>query len=116
MAIFKLNLEIEELGYGLVYSKVISTAETEDGWQQYKIATGTSDQSIPFNLTTGVTPIDLMMITSDYAISWRQAITDTAITLDAGAVHVLWGTNMTEVLVTNSSGSTATVQVFVAGS
>lgn len=115
MAIFKLTLSVEEVGYGEIYSKAMSIAENEDGWQQYMLANGTTDQAIPFNLTTGVTPIDLLLITSDYAISWRQAVTDTAIALDAGAVHCLWGTNMTAILVTNASGSTARVQVFVAG-
>jgi len=115
MSTIRMKLELEQVGYGIMFSKSLSLSEDEIGWQSYEVATATADQAIAFNLTTGVAAIDIVLITSDYQISYRQAVTDTAITLDAGCVHVLWGTDISALLLTNASGSTALVKIFIAG-
>jgi len=115
MPILTLKLEVEEVGRGIVYSKVQSLAENEVGWQEYQVTTGTSDQDIAFNLTNGITTIDLMLISSDQTISYEINGADTTITLDANCVHALWGTNITALTVTNASGSTANLKILIAG-
>jgi len=115
MPILRLKLEVEEVGRGTIFSTQQSLAEDEVGWQEYEVATATSDQDIAFNLTNGITTIDLMLIKSDQTISYEINGADTTITLDAGCVHVLWGTNITALTVTNASGSTANLKILIAG-
>jgi len=115
MAVVKMTLTLEDIGNGIIYSKAHSVAADETAWQTYELATGTTDQAIPFTLSTGVTTIDVVLIESSQAISWRQAAADTAVALDANRVHVLFGTNLTALLLSNASGSTAIVKVYIAG-
>lgn len=112
MAIVKVTINVELIGQGPVYSKTHSISEAEGVWHELQLADATTDSSVNFG---GVTTSDIILISSDQAISWRAAATDTAIGLDANRVHVLVGTNLTAVLLTNASGSTANVKVLVAG-
>jgi len=63
----------------------------------------------------GITTIDYVILTSDQAISWRLAAADTAITLDANRLLILWGTSVTAFLISNASGSTANIKVYIGG-
>jgi hypothetical protein len=114
MAIVRLNLSISENGTE-VYSGTQSLAADESGWQRYELANSVTDQAIPFNLSTGVTTVQVILLTSDKAISWRANAADTAITLSANRVHLLYGTSLTALLLSNSSGSTANVRIYIAG-
>jgi hypothetical protein len=115
MPTIKATISLEDVGNGVVYSKVHSIAADETGWQYYELATGTTDQAIPFTLSTGVTTVDIVLIESSQAISWRLNAADTAITIDANRVHLLFGTNITALLMSNASGSTAYVKIYIAG-
>lgn len=115
MAVVRVKLQLEEVGSGVKFETEQSLFEDEAAWQRYELADGTTDQAVPFNLTTGVTTVDILLLTADQQISWRLAATDTAITLDANRFHVLYGCNITALLLSNASGSTANVRVYIAG-
>ena len=115
MPILKVKLEVEEIGRGMVWSTEQTLSETETGWQEYNLVTATTDQAIPFTLSTGITTIDVLLITSDITISYKANGNAVATTLDANCVHLLWGTSITAFLVTNASGSTAHVKILIGG-
>jgi hypothetical protein len=115
MPTIKATITLEDVGNGIIYSKQHAINADESAWQYYELVTATTDQAIPFTLSTGVTTVDVVLIESTQAISWRLNAADTAITLDANRVHLLYGTNITALLLSNASGSTATVKIFIAG-
>lgn len=113
--IVRANMEIEELDGVKVpaFSRNVSADET--GWLTYEVADGVSEQAFPISTTTGITTVDVFYITSDQAISWKCVAGETAIGLDANGAHCLFGTSLTAILVSNASGSTANVKIYVAG-
>lgn len=114
MSVARLKLEIQVDGQTL-YSLNQTTAETEMGWQAYQIATATTDQAIAFNLSTGITTIDILYMASDQALTYKINGSATACTLDANGVVVLWGTAITALTVSNASGSTANFKILIGG-
>ena len=110
--IVKTTISMELVGQGPIYSKTHSISEAEGVWHELQLATGSTDSSVNFG---GVTTGDIVLLSSDQTISWRCNVVDTAITLDANRVHLLVGTAVTAILLSNSSGSTANVKVLVAG-
>jgi len=115
MPIVNFKMEIEDAKKNLLFTSRQSISVDESAWQNYQLATGTTDQQIPFDLDNGVGSINILLLESDQNISWRQSASDTAITLDANRVHYLGGTGLSNVLVSNSSGSTANVYVYIGG-
>jgi len=110
--IVKSTVNLELVGQGPIYSKTHSISEAEGVWHELQLATASVDSAVNFG---GVTTGDIVLLSSDQTISWRCAATDTAIALDANRVHLLVGTNLTAILLSNASGSTANVKVLVAG-
>lgn len=110
--IVKLTVSLEVPGQGAIYSKSHTVSEDEGTYQELILASGSVDSAVSFG---GVTTGDILFLTSDQSISWRQSLTDTAIALDANRVHVLCGTDVTAVYLTNLSGSDANVRIMVAG-
>jgi len=114
MPSLKLKVDLEEIG-GMHYASEQTVAVAEFGWQEYQLNTGVTDQAIPFNTTTGINSFDFVLLQSDQAISWHQLASDTTIPLDANRVHILNGTGITQILLTNASGSVANIKVAIAG-
>ena len=110
--IIKLTLSLEVPGHGAIYSKYHTLDEDEGTYQELILATGSVDSVVAFG---GVTTADVVFIESDRQIFWRQAVTDNLITVDADRVHILVGTAITDLLLTNTSGTDANVRLLVAG-
>lgn len=101
-----------EIGNLLLVDRIDSVSEDESTYQELEVSDGASDSSVNFG---GVTTGDVLYIESDYAISYRLASSGTSIGVDAGGRHLLQGTSFTSLLLSNSSGSTATVKILIAG-
>lgn len=85
-------------------------SQDEASFREYEVADATSDETIDL---AGVAAVDVLILASDRQITYK--LNGSAITLDAGGVHVLFGTNVTSLAVSNASGATATLTVGVAG-
>lgn len=83
-----------------------------------QIATGVSEQSVIVIGTQGLTTITDVMITSDTNISvtYGAAGSNVPVPLGANKCHLITGTSLTALSITNASGDTATVTYLVAGS
>ena len=110
--IIKLTIDLEVPGQGAIYSKRHVISEDEGTYQELVVVNGSVDSPVSFG---GVTTADVVYLTSDRALTYRCAVTDTAIGLDADRVHVLCGTNLTALLLSNSGDTDANVKVLVAG-
>jgi hypothetical protein len=114
MPVVKASVTLEDVGKAF-FSKQFSLVEDESVLLEYEVATATTAQDIPISFTTGIAAVDVMLITSTYAITYFLNGSATAITLDANGVHLLCGTNITAMTVTNASGSTAVIKIYLAG-
>ena len=112
MSIARAVIDLEIANYGPVYSSVQQVSHTESIWHEMVVATATTDSAVSFG---GVTTADVVLISSDQTISYRQAVTDTATTLDANGVHILCRTAITALYLTNASGSSANVKIILIG-
>ena len=101
----------EEIGSN-VLPLLFSLAQSEANWRTYLVADATSDESVDL---AGIATVDVFLITADQDITYKLNGSSDAITLDANGVHILFGTSITAVTVSNASGSTANVTVFFAG-
>jgi len=104
--------DIELANLGPVYSQVHNVNVVETVWQELSLADGATDTAVAF---AGVTTADVVLIASDRQITWRQALTDTATTIDAGGYALLCKSGMTALYLTNASGAAALVKVFLGG-
>lgn len=88
------------------------------GPHNIEIADGVSEQSIVALLTQGLTTITHLAITSDQNISvtFGAAGSNTPTPLNAFGLHLMTGTSLTAVSLSNASGFTAKVTLAVAGS
>lgn len=79
-----------------------------------EVADGVSGQAVAVIDAQGLTTVTALMITSDQdiAVSYGGG---TAIALLAGHVHLLSGTSLTAMAITNASGFTANVTYLLAG-
>jgi hypothetical protein len=110
--IIKLTVSLEVPGQGAIYSKTHTLNEDEGVYHEMILLTGSVDSAVSFG---GVTTADVVFIEADQTISWRPAVTDTATILDRNRVHILVGTAMTTLLLTNTSGTNANVRLLLAG-
>ena len=116
MPVVRLKVELEATGtMGNVFPKQFSLACTEALSFTYQLATATTDQAVPQNFTTGITTATVVAIYSDKTISWKQVAADTAGTITAGGMMMLFNTSVTALVLSNASGSTANVTFFLAG-
>ena len=115
MSIVHANLILEEIGRFAIpgIDKILSEVET--GYVSFEVATGTSNSAFPISTVTGITTIAVFYIESDQTISWKQSSGDTACTVTANGFQLLFNTSMTAILLSNASGSTANVKIYVAG-
>ena len=83
-----------------------------------QVATGVSEQSIIALGTHGLTTITALMITADQDISvtYGVAANNVPIVLNKNAVHLISGTSLTALSISNSSGVTANCVYMIAGS
>jgi len=98
----------------------MQSAESVTNWfgpTTVEIATGVSEQSIVVIGTQGLTTITDFQITSDQAISvtYGLAGNNVPVPLGANKFHLIAGTSLTALSITNVSGNTAKVTYFVAG-
>ena len=113
MPSYRLRIEFEEIGSGILYSSLQSISETlSTGMMTKTAANGTSDVALSMGTVTNA---EVFLITANRALSWRLNAADTAITLQANRLHVLWGANQTAPLISNTSGGTATIRYICAG-
>lgn len=111
MPVFSAHLKLGSPdGPNLAKSIATSAAVWTEGYRT--VADGTSNSAIAFG---PVTTADLLYISSDQQITLKQVSGDTAITIDAGGFVILWGTSATAYIISNASGSTATIHYIVAG-
>ena len=115
MPTIKAIVTLEDIGNAMVYSKQLAINQDESMWLYYEVATGTTAEAIPITFATGIAAVDVFFITSTYAITYFLNGSATAITLDANGAHLLYGTNVTACTITNASGSTAIIRIYVAG-
>lgn len=92
----------------VIRSLPLSVAADEFQWEEFEVANGVSDSSI---MPSKIATIDVLYIESDQAVSYEHNGADTTITLDAKKAHVLFGTNITALTITNASGSTANIKL-----
>lgn len=98
---------------------VHSLSQTEwFGPYTVQVADAVTEQSLTALGTGGLTTVTALLITSDVNISltYGTAANNEPIPLNANGFHLMSGTSLTAIAVSNSSGSTANVTYFVAGS
>ena len=116
MPVTKLRLELEEIGRGIFDPHyVISKAFDETGSLRYELVTGTTDQAMPISTTTGIATIQAFYIYSSQTITIRQVAADTGEQVTANSPYLVFGTSRTALLVSNASGSTANIDIWVGG-
>lgn len=83
-----------------------------------QIPTATTEESVVALLTQGLTTLTFVCITADQDISvtYGTAGSNVPVSLTAHGVHLLSGTSLTALAISNASGVTANVTIFVAGS
>lgn len=83
-----------------------------------RVVTGTVEESILAIGTQGLTTITALIITSDQNISitYGTAASNAPVDLNANGVHCMSGTSITALAISNSSGNTALITYFIAGS
>jgi len=107
MPVATVQLVLGEIGVNL-RNLSISVAADEWGWDEFEVANGVTDSDIfPQNITT----IDVLYIESDQAVTWEHNSADQRITLDADKFALLFGTSITALTISNSSGSTANIKL-----
>lgn len=99
---------------------VLQAAEAVTAWvgpTTVQVATGVSEQSVVVIGTQGLTTITDILITADQAISvtYGVAANNVPVALGANKFHLITGTSLTALSISNSSGNTANVTYFVAG-
>jgi len=96
----------------VLFDSTLEIIADEWVWDQFEVADSTSDSSIfPGNITTAT----VLFIESDQTVTYEIDGADTTETLTAGYAHLLFGTSITALTITNSSGSTANVRLGVWG-
>ncbi len=83
-----------------------------------QVATGVTEQALVVFGTQGITTVTAYLITTDQNISitYGAAASNVAIPLNANGFHAKSGTSLTEITITNASGSTANLVYLIAGS
>jgi hypothetical protein len=97
---------------GVVVNLTFSNSVDEWSYRQYEVADETEDETI--NLT-GIAAVDIFYIESDQAVTIKINGSSDSITIDANAPYLTMGTNITAATISNESGSTADVKIFIAG-
>ncbi|SRR6266849_4164577 len=80
-----------------------------------QVVTGVSGQAVRIIGTQGITTVTGLLITSDQTISVGYN-GGTAITLIASGFHMFSDTSVTAIAITNASGNTANVTMWLVGS
>jgi hypothetical protein len=80
-----------------------------------RVLTGVSAQAVRIIGTQGITTVTACLITSDQTISISYNA-GTAISLVAGGFHMFSNTSITAMAITNASGNTANVTMWLVGS
>ena len=82
-------------------------------YNELQIATATTDSTLPIG---ALAAIDFFYLTSDQALTLNfNSTSGTDITIDANKPIMLSGTALTNIYVSNASGSTANIKYLVAG-
>jgi hypothetical protein len=82
-----------------------------------EIPDSTTEQAVAVIDTYGLTTITALLITSNVnvSITYGTAANNEPIALNAGGVHLMSGTSLAALAMSNASGSVATVTYFCAG-
>lgn len=117
MPVAKLRVDLEILGRGTIsVANQVSASFDESGYlDHYEVVHVTTDQAMPISTTTGITTIQAFYIYSDQTITIRQVAGDTGEQITANRPYLVFGTSRTALLVSNASGSTANIRIWVAG-
>jgi hypothetical protein len=104
--------KIEEINGPFVDLVRRSLSETESVHQKFTLAGSSTDADVfPSQLTT----IDVLVLSSNIATTYKLNSSATAIPLDASGVHVLWGTAVTAITMSEAAGTDATIQLWAWG-
>ncbi len=79
------------------------------------VATGVSAQAVRFFGAQGITTATAVLISSDQTITVTYNGGNQAITLTANGFHLLSNTSITAIAITNNSGSTANISLWLCG-
>lgn len=81
-------------------------------YPRYEIAKATSDESISFGpLTTA----SVLVISSDYEITYKLNSSSDSITLNAGGVHILMGSSITAISVSEADVQACVLEIYLGG-
>jgi hypothetical protein len=81
-------------------------------YPRYEIAKGTTDESISLGpLTTA----SVLVISSDYQITYKLNGSSDSITLNAGGVHVLMGSSITALSVSEANVQACVLEIYLGG-
>ena len=111
MAVARATIDVEVIGQGNL-DFLGSVSIDEANIRKYEVADSTTDEAVN---VAGVAAVDVFAVKSDQAVSYKLNGSSDAVTLDANGFHALFGTNITAMTVTNASGSTANIEILMAG-
>lgn len=106
---------------GLVGPMKLEQSLAVDEWYgPYTLEVATSSTEVAtgiFTANIGLTTMTAFFITSDQTISvtYGAAASNAPVTLTAGGFHAMQNTSLTEITLSNSSGNTANVTIWAAG-
>ena len=107
-----------QLPSGLVgpiqFSRAVSAA-IDTGPTLVQVATGVTNQAVRIFGTQGITTATVVFISSDQDVSVIYNGSSQPLLLSAGGYQVLAGTSITTMGVTNNSGLTANLTIWLAG-
>lgn len=106
--------------YGTIGLPPIVSELNVDEWAgpfTVEVPDSTTEQAVAVIDTQGLTTITALLITSNVNVSvtYGAAADNVPVALNAGGVHLISGTSLTALALSNASGSTATVTYLVVG-
>ena len=120
--VVRMKIEVSlNANLGLVGPMKLEKSLAVDEWYgpyTLEVATGSTEVATGiFTANIGLTTMTAFVITSDQTISvtYGTAASNAPVTLTAGGFHAMQDTSLTEVTISNSSGNTANVLMWAAG-
>ena len=119
-AIVRTELKISStLSAGLVgpvsFLRAVSAA-IDSGPMLVQVATGITAQAVRIFGTQGITTATVVLISSDQDVTITYNAGNQPLLVSANGFHVLSGSSITAMAVTNNSGLTANLSIWIAGS
>ncbi len=81
-------------------------------YPRYEIAEDASDESIGLG---PITTVSVLVISSDYQVTYKLNSSSDSITLNAGGVHVLMGSAITAISVSEPNTQACVLEIYLGG-